>query len=345
MHGAIGYKTYRKNENIPLSPDDIHYIGSVTKTFTAVAIMKLVEDGVICLNETVGSILPQFRIAPFDKINIFHLLTHTSGMHSEFNCFDDEEGRGYFDFINKAEKIHDAKNGALDWIKAALSGGVYDSPGKQWIYCDFGFTILGVLIEKLTGEHAQQFIENNICKPLEMKDTSFVLTPDMASHYMIPNKQNEEYVNHLLKGIIAKEDTHGVRQNIPQTAHGLKSTVYDMVRYGNMMLHKGTFGGVRILGKKTVEKMITRAIHNIPDYGWGANTQDRGYGIGFDMRDDMHFTFSEGTFMHEGYGGCTLCVDPKEKLVAAWIVPYLGEGGFYPRPMHNTLNIIWSGLS
>jgi len=109
-----------------------------------------------------------------------------------------------------------------------------------------------------------------------------------------------------------------------------------------MMLSGGTLDGARILGRKTVEKMTTLAIHNLPDYCWKANTPDR-YGVGFDMRSGPAFTHSPGTFMHEGWGYCSLYMDPKEQLTAAWFVPF-AKNEWFPRAQYSVQNIIWSGL-
>lgn len=75
------------DHNDSMRPDTIHGIASITKTFTAAALMKLVEDGYTRLDVKVGDILPQFAREPFDGINLFHLLTHTSGLQPDAGCF------------------------------------------------------------------------------------------------------------------------------------------------------------------------------------------------------------------------------------------------------------------
>jgi CubicO group peptidase (beta-lactamase class C family) len=80
-HGGIGKKSFRKDNGTPVEPDSLRWLASITKTFTAVAIMKLVEDGVTRLDVPVGEILPQFNTPPYNGITLFQLLTHTSGMH------------------------------------------------------------------------------------------------------------------------------------------------------------------------------------------------------------------------------------------------------------------------
>jgi len=265
-------------------------------------------------------------------------------MHPDGGCFENKHNLSQWDLMYRAYKLHKPEDGEFDWIAAGLSNGVRDLPGKQWLYCSFGFVVLGAIIEKLSGIHPHRFIEDSICKPLGMADTCFELTPEMAKRYMIQNERNEKYVDGLLCGTPIKDEDEAFWEKIPSTGGGLNSTVADIIRYGNMMLSGGTLDGARILGRKAVEKMTTTAIHNTPDYCWGHDMPDRGYGIGFDMRNDMAFHFSKGTYMHEGAGACALYVDPAEELVVTWIVPYMEGIDWSYRAMYNTINIIWSGL-
>ena len=342
--GAIGKKSFRENDDSPALPDSIRGIASVTKLFTAVAIMKLVEDGIVRLDDLVADILPQFATPPYDKINLFHLLTHTSGMHSDPNCFPNKYQKSYWSLIDNAYKQHDPKkDGEFDWITAALGtigSGVRTEPGTEWAYNTFGFALLGAIIERLTGLHAHKYIEEKIAKPLKLKDTMFKIMPKTIERHIITDEYTEKFLQDFKAGTIKKDPLWDM---IPSTGGGLHSTAYDMNRFGNMLINDGTVDGVRIIGRKAVEKMTSRALHNIPDKCWGADKPDRGYGIGFDMRDGLEFTFSPGTFCHEGAGRCALYIDPKEKLVAAWIVPYV-VNEWRPKPLFNAINIMWSGL-
>jgi len=303
-HGAIGRQSYKPEDTRPLSPDSVNYLASITKVFTAVAIMKLVEDGATRLDVSVGEILPQFNTPPFNGVTLIQLLTHTSGMHADGGCFENKYQIDYWDHIEAAFERRKPENGEFDWIAAALGtigSGFRVKPNTEWAYCSFGYVILGAVIEKLTGIKAQKYIEDNICRPLNMKDTSFEITADMAKRFIITSLRDglEKRIDDALND---RTETHPLWDKIPGTAGGLNSTPYDLVRFGNMMLSGGTLDGARILGRKAVEKMTTLAIHNLPDYCWKANTPDRGYGAGFDMRNGPAFTHSQGTFMHEGWG-------------------------------------------
>ena len=344
-HGGVGKKSFRADDNTPVQPDSIRWIASITKVFTAVAIMKLVEDGVTRLDVQVAEILPQFNTPPYNGVTLFQLLTHTSGMHTDENCFDNKYQTSYWRMIENAYKLCDPdKKNEFDWIAASLGvigSGFRVKPDTEWAYCSFGFLILGAVIEKLTGIHANKYIEDYIAKPLGMKDTAFNLTPEKAKRTIITDEEAEIYVNDIINNTY-KPQWIGEVLNLPSTGGGLDSTSYDLIRFGNMMLNGGTLEGTRILGRKAVEKMTTIAV-NYPNYCWGANEKNRYYGVGFDMRNGPPFTFSQGTYMHEGAGACSLYIDPKEELAAAWIVPYAKEGWF-PRALFNVHNIIWSGI-
>ncbi|MCL2184729.1 MAG: beta-lactamase family protein [Treponema sp.] len=345
MHGSLGTKSFKSDDKTPLTPDCVNFVASITKVFTAVAVMKLVEDGRIRLDTGVGEILPQFNTPPFNGITLFQLLTHTSGMHADNGCFPNKYQSDYWDNIAKAYKLcAEDKKKDFDWIEASLGtigSGFRIKPDTEWAYCSFGFTILGAVIEKITGLFAHKYIEDNICKPLKMNDTSFDITHDMAKRFIVSSLRDDiqERIDNALNG---KTEEDPLWDKIPSTGGGLNSTPYDINRFGNMMLSGGTLDGTRILGRKAVEKMTTLAVE-YPNYCWGANEKARYYGVGFDMRNGPAFSHSKGTYMHEGWGYCSLYVDPIEKLVAAWFVPYAKEGWF-PRALYNVQNIIWSGL-
>jgi CubicO group peptidase (beta-lactamase class C family) len=344
-HGAIGKKSFRKDDHTPVQPDSVRHIASITKVFTAVAIMKLVEDGVTRLDVPVGEILPQFNTPPYNGITLFQLLTHTSGMHADPGCFENKYQSTYWKLIDDAYKLCDPdKKNEFDWLAAALGTigcGLRVKPDTEWAYCSFGFVVLGEVIGKLTGIHAHQYIEDNICKPLGMKDTAFKTTAEMAKRYIVTDEGLEKNIHDTINGTYQPRWI-GEKLNIPLTGGGLDGTSDDLIRFGNMMLFGGTLDGVRILGRKAVEKMTTVA-SSLPNFCWNSKDKGKDNGIAFDMRNGPAFTFSRNTFMHEGAGASSLYIDPKEELVAAWIVPFAKEGWF-SRALFNVQNVIWSGL-
>ncbi|MBR1739118.1 MAG: beta-lactamase family protein [Ruminococcus sp.] len=323
-----------------MQPDTVFGIASITKVFTAAAVMQLIEDGLTRLDCPAGDILPQFRKKPFDRITLLQLLTHSSGIYPDKGCFD-EEVPSQWELIGEAAKEWDGK-GEFDWITPALSVGLRREPGTEWQYSSFCFTLLGEVISRLSGMSAQEYIEAKITRPLGMKDTGFTLSRELSGRLFIHDEEEQEYVDSLLSG---EGQAQGFWAKIPDTAGGLYSTVCDLVRFGNAFIGGGRLDGARILGRKSVEKMSRVQLSGVPDRCWGAREDNRLYGIGFDIRRTPAFSYSDNTIMHEGAGASSLDIDLDEQLCAAWFVPFdKPENGWSAEPLYNVQNIIWSGI-
>lgn len=332
-----------KIEQVPMQPDTVFPIASITKTFTAVAIMQLVEAGYFRLDSCVSEILPQFAEPPFSGITLWHLLTHTSGLYPDGGCFPESAPQNSWELIEEASKLWNGE-GEFDWVKAGISGGLRRPVGSEWQYNSFGFAILGEIITRASGICAHDYIVEKILKPLAMKDSGFMPTIEMAKRFFIGNEWEKVAIADYLAGKPIKDvDEGSVWEKVPRTGGGLFSSTGDLIRFANTMLNGGRLGDVRILGRKTVEVMTTHQLKNVPDYCWGSNEPDRKYGVGFDMREGHAHTYSPGTFMHEGSGACSMDIDPVEQLAAAWFVPW-NKGEWCPDPLYNVQNIIWSGL-
>ena len=343
-HGGIG-RNNALGIDTPMQPDTVFGIASITKTFTATAIMQLIEDGYIRLNTYVGEILPQFAEKPFNDITLWHLLTHTSGLYPDGGCFGEAAPPDQWELINAAAEKWDGK-GEFDWIASGISAGLRRLPGQEWQYASFGFTILGEVVTRVSGQNVHDYIEEKIIRPLKMTDSGFYHTKDTASRSFIGSERKREYFAKIISGELDNRKGNGsVWDNIPGTGGGLHSTVYDLVRFGNAYINNGRLDGARILGRKSVEKMSTVQLSGVPDYCWGANEPNRLYGIGFDIRRGQSFNYSDRTIMHEGAGASSIDIDLDEQLVAAWYVPFdEGANGWSAEPLYNVQNIIWSGL-
>lgn len=343
-HGALG-RNNAMGIDTPMQPDTVFGIASITKTFTATAIMQLVEDGYIRLNTPVSEILPQFAEKPFDGITLWHLLTHTSGIYPDGGCFPETAPKDAWELIEAAAEKWDGKSD-FDWISAGISGGLRRPTGTEWQYSTFGFIILGEIVSRVSGINVHDYIEEKIIRPLKMQDSGFNFTPEMAAKAFCSKKEHKNYLDKIVSGEINGRDGEGsVWDNIPQTGGGIHSTVYDLIRFSNAYIYGGHLDDVRILGRKSVEKMSTVQLYNIPDRCWGADEPNRLYGIGFDIRHGQAFSYSDRTIMHEGAGASSLDIDLEEQLAAAWFVPFdEGANGWSAEPLYNVQNIIWSGL-
>src|SRR6185503_9889262 len=133
-------------------------LGSMNKMFTAIAIAQLAERGKLSFTDTVGKYLPNFpNKAIADKVTIHHLLTHTSGMGSYFN-------EKFFANINSLRTVP-------DYLPLFADEPLAFEPGTKWQYSNSGFVVLGLLIEKISGQSYYDYVKENIFKPAGMNST------------------------------------------------------------------------------------------------------------------------------------------------------------------------------
>lgn len=343
-NNAVGRFSYREKSTKEMTPDDLHYIASITKLFTATAIMKLFEDGKLILGQPVGDFIEEFKQVPFNQITIAGLLTHTSGMYPDSGCFETPYPTSYFTYMQEGFQNNDP-----NWIANALRYGVRMKPGIEWAYNSFGYLILGEIIERISEMPAEDYITEFIIKPCEMKETFFkdkVRTrKDILERICIKDSDTEKRIASLLTDKGLEEDTMDLYWNtVPNTAGGMISKASDLVKFGNMLIHGGTYNGNRVLSRITIDKMIHNQLnHTTKDYCWGAGGVIRSYGFGPDLRNTEDNLYSNQVFFHEGAGGCCLMMDPVEDFVAAWFVPFT-HGAWHAEGLRHVSNIIWSGI-
>ncbi|HCL02955.1 MAG TPA: hypothetical protein DHW61_11195 [Lachnoclostridium phytofermentans] len=336
-NNAVGKLSFREEDTRELRPDTIQRIASITKLITATAIWQLAEDGKLRVSQRVGEFIEEFDTKPFNEITIAHLLSHTSGFQADEGCFENKYFVPPWAFIE-----HDK---GMNWIAASLRSGMRKKPGEEWAYCSFGYVILGEIITRVNGQFANDYITEHIIKLCGMKDSGFSYdNKEVVSRTNIPNERSEKFINDILNGQQSAEEQDSFWSKIPGTGGGMYSTAYDLCRFGTMLLQGGYIDGTRVIGRKAIEKMsaLYTAPH-IKDYCWNAGGLYRQYGLGPDMRCNEGSLYTQGTFFHEGAGGCCLIIDPTEKLVAAWFVPFV-NGVWSGEALYNAAAVMWSGL-
>ncbi|NLY89183.1 MAG: beta-lactamase family protein [Firmicutes bacterium] len=314
----------RYSEDRPFLPNSIRRIASITKVFVAVAIMQLVEEGLLRLDQPVAEIIPEFNKPGLNAITIFHLLTHTSGLRPDPGAFFEPYPEDYSWFRKK------------NWIKSALSGPQAVEPGKEWRYSSTCFTILGEIVTRVSGIHFETYVIENIARPLQMTETFFDVPDDLEERVCFANKWEHQWYQ---KG----KEKPRPKWAAPRAGGGLFSTMENLARLGQMLLNKGTLDGKRVLARKTVESMTRNHLHGVKNYCWGAGGTEMEYGLGFNVYSNNTF-LSPGSFSHEGAGLCGLYVDPVEELVFVYICPLNEKYGWLPEAVINLRNIAWSGL-
>jgi CubicO group peptidase (beta-lactamase class C family) len=267
-----GFGSANLEWDIPNTPTTKFRLGSVTKQFTAASILLLEERGKLKIDDPVKKYLPDTPKA-WDKITIFNLLTHSSGIPN-FTSFPEYRKEQLFAHTPK-EIVDIFRDKPLEF-----------EPGEKMNYSNSGYILLGYLVEKVSGEKYQDFIQKNIFDPLGMKDSGYdsnsAIMPRRAAGYG-PGPA----------GLINADYVH---MTVPFSAGALYSTTEDLLRW-----EEGLFGG-KLLSKESLSKMTTPYKDN--------------YGLGLTIgSDDDHRVIQHGGGI-QGFVA-QLSYYPDEKITVA----------------------------
>ncbi|MFP4200142.1 MAG: serine hydrolase domain-containing protein [Clostridia bacterium] len=244
------YARGNASADVPMTPDTPVYIASISKSFTAVAIMQLVERDLLDLDEPVVNYLPEFSVADpevTEQITARHLLTHTSGLSE----------RTYTEDLPVDAEIADSV--------AALSEAVpVAEPGEHFAYFNPGYSVLGLLIEEVSGVDYGKYLSRNIFEPLNMWST--FTDPEEAEEAGLATGHTPYF------GWPVASGGGFLRHALP--AGFIISTSRDMGRYGAALLAGGSLGYADILSTESVEKL------------WRVPEEGEPYGMGWSVLDE-----------------------------------------------------------
>ena len=321
-----------REEGRVMAADTLFRIASMTKPITSVAVMMLVEEGRVLLNDPVARYLPEFAdakvleragdegafrlVEPLRPMTVRHLLTHTSGL-----TYGDAEGNEVMASYYRVANIAGSFGGAETLAAAAGRIGrlpLAFHPGEKWAY-GFSTDVLGRLVEVVSGVDLAEFFQTRIFQPLGMDDTHFSLPSGKVGRLARVYTRKE---SGGLEWFPAEYPYDGPSAYLSGGA-GLTSSILDYARFLQMMLQRGTLNGERILGPRTVDLMTTNHI------GAGVTTHGPGYGfgLGFDVHADPGLSGSPkgvGSYAWGGYWHTGFWVDPGAELCAimmAQLVP------------------------
>jgi len=247
--GVLYHEAFGKSRtltNTPMAKDTIFNMASMTKPITSVAIMMLVDEGRLSLDDDVAKYLPQWKdrpvIATFNEadasyttrparrpITIRHLLTHTSGI-------------GYGFSSPTLQKIMEKTK------QTELDLPLLFDPGEDWAY-GASTRVLGHVVEAVSGQKIDAFLESRILSPLGMRDTSYLVPPDRHARVVAVNRRGSD----------GKFVEQPVPAKIPATVQGdggLYGTAGDYGLFLRMLLNRGTLNGKRILSEKSARTMF-----------------------------------------------------------------------------------------
>ena len=264
----------------PATPETVYLIGSTFKAMSTMALFKLMEQGKLKLDDPVSKYL-DFAIPgddPKNPVTFRHILTHTSGLDGDFGAVPL--------WSNAAPKTLD------EFVRTVLK--VKQPPMTKVEYSNAAFSLLGYLVEKISGVPYKQYIKENIWDPLEMTSTSFDPTPDMDERISVP------YVVDKTTG--AQKPTTRIRATV-WPAGITYGTVLNQANWLILNLNNGIFKGKRIVSEATMEQMFTRQFDQFKggiEGIWGNET------AGFGLTWWVQVRNGERYFAHSGsVGGYT----------------------------------------
>jgi uncharacterized protein YbbC (DUF1343 family)/CubicO group peptidase (beta-lactamase class C family) len=287
-----------------MTRDTIFDIASLTKVVaTTPAVMKLIEQGKIQLSDTAKKFIPEFDGNGKENITIRQLLTHTSGLRPDIST-------------------RPAWSGYNTAIKMASAEKVFAKPGSDFRYSDINFLILAEVVRRATGQGFDEFVLQQVYRPLKMKDTGFL--PDPSRYRRIAPTELQNGV--MLRGTV-HDPTARYMGGVAGHA-GLFSTIDDLARYCRMLVNGGELDGVRVLNADTVRLMSSvqspAAVEERRGLGWEI---DSGY-----SRPRGKY-FPVGSYGHTGFTGTSLWIDPFSKTFWIFLSSRLhpnGHGNVHP---------------
>ena len=169
---AAGYGLANVELDVPVRPETIFQTGSVGKQFTSMAVMMLVEEGKIGLDDKLTKYIPESP-AVWKDVTFRHLLTHTSGI-ADYGGEEDTMGKGVINFRKDYTEE--------ELIQAFAKMPMDFAPGAKWSYSNTGYVLLGIVIHRVTGKFYGDFLQERIFRPLGMSSTRIISEADIVPH-------------------------------------------------------------------------------------------------------------------------------------------------------------------
>jgi CubicO group peptidase (beta-lactamase class C family) len=336
----------------PMTEDALFRIYSMTKPITSVALMMLVEEGALGLDDAVATHIPSWKnlgvyqsgmptlladqpptfitTPPERPMKVVDLVTHTSGLTYGFMM------RTAVDAAYRKLKVNafDTPGGLDTFIEQLSALPLEFSPGTRWNY-SVSIDVMGYLVQKLSGLSFAEFLRTRLFEPLGMKDTAFFVPEDKIERFTScyqPGPGN--------KGLKLQDDavktTYAKPPSLESGGGGLVSTAHDYMRFCQMMLGGGTLDGVQILSPKTValfSKNFLPGNQDLTEMATPGAFSESGYGgVGFSIGCGVNVDVAktrlpgtEGEFHWGGAASTAFWIDPKEDLAVVFMTQVMGS--------------------
>jgi len=377
---ANGYADLDKK--ISIDQKTIYRIYSMSKPVTGVAIMQLIENGKLRLNDKVSKYIPAFKktkvlnldyqdytVKPKREVTIRDLLTHTSGLTYSWagegpvhHIYRKYNIRPYF-FGAVDEEITKFKGDTCTFAATAASAPLLHNPGEKWSY-GINMDILGCVVEVISGLTFENYLQINIFDPLNLTSIGFSVDPvDKKSFSTLYTSgvfsRDGEIVGPMGANpadlMFSKElrpiDSFDKSPYLTATSSlfdggsGLVSNIDDYSKFAEMLLNGGELNGVRILSKASID-LMSRNHLGILDQENVFGIDGYGFGLSVGVVEDAGKagTFgSDGEYFWGGAASTVFWVDPKEKITAVLMTQYMPSDKY---PLREELRaLVYSGLS
>ncbi|MDO3705153.1 serine hydrolase domain-containing protein [Micromonospora sp. C28SCA-DRY-2] len=275
------------DQRLPMRPDTIFDLASVSKLFTTIVVLQQVERGRVELDAPVARYVPEFAAGGKQAVTVRMLLTHTSGLPA-FTAL-------WSRYPTPAERFAAA-------LATPLVPGA--TPGTRYVYSDLGLIALGVLVERVTGRSLADLVRDGVTAPLGMTDTGYNPAPELRSRIAAT-----EYQPYAGRGMVWGEVHDENAWSLGGVAGhaGVFSTAADLAVLCQTLLNGGEYRGRRILHPDTVRAMLVN--YNAP-LEQAYPESDRGLGFELNKHWYMMGLSSPVGFGHTGFTGTSLVVDP-----------------------------------
>jgi CubicO group peptidase (beta-lactamase class C family) len=307
---ALGSQDLERH--LPMRTSTIFDIRSMTKEITATAVMCLVEDGKLHLEDAVSSYLPEFaslKVAtpgqaprsPSRPVTLLDLLTETAGMASERPAA-----------ISNITRVLDRP--LAEVVKTVATQPLIADPGAPWLYSSMGYAVLGRVIEVRSGRKYEQFVSNRIFRPLDMRDSFFFppheKRPRVAAMYNLETAPLHRDVIDIYR--------EGAKYSAPE--FGMFSTARDMERFFRMTMNGGALNGRRILTPESISTMLQPRVPTSID----GISQGLAWFICVDPSKQSELRLTKGSFGAAGASGTFGWIDPDRQLIRLLLMQRFG---------------------
>jgi CubicO group peptidase (beta-lactamase class C family) len=343
-HGHIGYERTFGWADVarrePLRRDAVFRIYSMTKPVVAAGVLRLVDEGKVALDDAVAKYIPSFAdvkvfaggtadapilMDPDSPITVRQLLNHTSGLAYGLTP-------GPADTIFSRARLYDASRTLAEFTDSLARLPLLFHPGTRWSYSS-GLDVAGRVIEVASGSTLDRFLEDEIFRPLDMRDTGFRIRPDMRGRLVTvyaraPDGTLEPVVDDGLMAMFEPD------ARFLWGSGGLLSTPDDYLRFTQMLLNGGTLQGARILRAETVALMTHNSLPPGLTPVSSSALRDPTYGFGLGVAVKVATAQaarpgSLGMFRWSGYLGTYFWVDPANDMIAM-VWTQLSPGSSHP---------------